>query len=39
MILLLLMNEADCLDHQDRRTRGSTNHHRPGRSAYRASGL
>ena len=39
MVRLLSMNEADCLDHQHRRASGSTNHHRPGRSAYRASGL
>jgi len=34
-----LKNEADCLDHQHRRPRGATKHHRRGRSAYRASGL
>jgi len=35
MILLLSMNEADCLDHQHRRSEGATNHHQRGRSAYR----
>jgi hypothetical protein len=39
MILLLWVNEADCLDHQHRRVRNATNHRRRGRSAYRASGL
>ena len=39
MILLLSVNEADCLDHQHRRVRGATKHHQRGRSAYRASGL
>ena len=27
MMLLLLMNEADCLDHEHRRTRGTRNRH------------
>jgi hypothetical protein len=39
MILLLSMNEADCLDHQHGRVTGASNHHRRGRSVYRASGL
>ena len=39
MILLLSVNEANCLDHQDRRTGGTTDRHHCRRSAYRASGL
>ena len=39
MILLLSVNEADCLDHQHRRTSGRTNRQHSRRSAYRASGL
>jgi len=39
MVLLLSMNEADCLDQQHRRSSGTTNRHLTGRSAYRASGL
>ena len=39
MILLLSMNEADCLVHQHRRTNGTTGRHNSRRSAYRASGL
>jgi len=33
------VNEADCLDHQHRRTSGTTGRHHSRRSAYRASGL
>ena len=33
------MNEADCLDHQHRRTSATTERHNTCRSAYRASGL
>src|SRR3982750_1394177 len=39
MILLLSVDEADCLDHQHGRAEGSTNHHQRARSAYRASGF
>jgi len=39
MVLLLSMNEADCLDQQHRRSSATTNRHLTGRSAYRASGL
>ena len=39
MVLLQSMNEADCLDHQHRRTSATTERHYPDRSAYRASGL
>jgi len=39
MILLQSVNEADCLDHQHRRTSGTTGRHHSRRSAYRASGL
>ena len=39
MVLLLSVNEADCLDHQHRRTSGTTDRQRSYRSAYRASGL
>jgi hypothetical protein len=39
MILLLLMTEADCLDHQHRRVTGATINRQRRRSAYRASGL
>jgi len=39
MVLLQLMNEADCLARQHRRTGGITNRHSYCRSAYRASGL
>jgi hypothetical protein len=39
MILLLSVNEADCLDRQHRRVTGATNRHQRRRSAYRASGL
>jgi len=39
MVLLLSMNEADCLDQQHRRSSATTNRHLTGLSAYRASGL
>ena len=39
MILLLSMNEADCLARQHRRTSERNEPPPPGRSAYRASGL
>ena len=39
MVLLQSMNEADCLDHQHRRTGATTERHHTCRSAYRASGL
>ena len=39
MVLLQSMNEADCLDHQHRRTSATTERHHTCRSAYRASGL
>ena len=39
MILLLSVNETECLDHQHRRTSGSTSRHHTRRSAHRASGL
>jgi hypothetical protein len=39
MILLLSVNEADCLDHQHRRARAAAKHHWRDRIAYRASGL
>jgi len=38
MVLLLSMNEADCLDQQHRRASGTTNRHLTGHSAYRAGG-
>jgi len=40
MVLLLSMNEADCLDQQDRRTseQRTTKHHNSRRSAYRECG-
>jgi len=39
MVLLLSMNEADCVDQQHRRSSATTNRHLPRRSALRASGL
>jgi hypothetical protein len=38
MILRLQLNASYCLDHQIRRTSGTTSRHQPCRSAYRASG-
>jgi hypothetical protein len=39
MILLLSVNEADCLDHKHRGTSGTSHRQQSRRSVYRASGL